>query len=53
MTELPEDDAEAVLRIIEEGGVFDELRQLLISKIRENVSSTSFQWTDMMSKGQS
>ena len=41
MTKLPEDDAEAVLSLIEESGVFDELRGQLISKIRQNVRSDS------------
>ena len=35
---LPQDDAEAVLRIVEESGAFDELRQQLLAQIRANVS---------------
>lgn len=33
----PEDDAAAVLRILEESGVFDELRQQLLQQIQANV----------------
>ena len=36
-TSAPEDDAEAVLRVLEESGVFDTLRQQLLLQIRSNV----------------
>lgn len=36
-SQLPEDDAEAVLRTLEETGVFDELRQQLLTEVKANV----------------
>lgn len=38
MAGTPADDAEAVLKKLEESGVFDELRHQLASQIRKNVS---------------
>ena len=37
----PEDDAEAVLKTLEESGVFDELRQQLLIQVKANVSFES------------
>lgn len=37
-SEPPEDDAEAVLRALEESGVFDELRQQLLTCVKTSVS---------------
>lgn len=37
-SEKPEDDAEAVLKTLEESGVFDELRQQLLTQVKANVS---------------
>ena len=34
----PEDDAEAVLKTLEESGAFDELRQQLLTQVKANVS---------------
>lgn len=34
----PEDDAEAVLKLMEESGVFDELRRQLLTQVKTNVS---------------
>ena len=38
MAGIPADDAEAVLKKLEESGVFDQLRRQLASQITSNVS---------------